>query len=157
MPPGPRTPPSPRRARPRSACLPRARRCTSTPTCRSSSTAKQEPVPANIGINQSAGTIQSIHTHDASGVVHLESSKARTFTLGEFFGVWGVRFTPSCVGGYCNDGQNQIRVYVDGKEQTGAASDIPLDDLSVIVVTYGTENQLPDPIPSTFDFSTVPQ
>jgi len=118
---------------------------------------QQEPVPANIGINQSAGTIQSIHTHDGTGVVHLESSKARTFTLGEFFGVWGVRFTPSCVGGYCNDGQNQIRVYVDGKEQTGAASDIPLDDQSVIVVTYGTEKQLPDPIPSTFDFSTVPQ
>jgi len=118
---------------------------------------QQEPVPANIGINESAGTIQSIHTHDDSGVVHLESSKARTFTLGEFFGVWGVRFTPSCVGGYCNDGQNQIRVYVDGQEQTDAASDIPLDDQSVIVVTYGTEKQLPDPIPSTFDFSTVPQ
>jgi hypothetical protein len=118
---------------------------------------QQEPVPTSIGINESAGTIQSIHTHDDTGVVHLESSKARTFTLGEFFGVWGVRFTPSCVGGYCNDGQNQIRVYVDGKEQTGAASDIPLDDQSVIVVTYGTEKQLPDPIPSTFDFSTVPQ
>jgi hypothetical protein len=118
---------------------------------------QQQPVPANIGINESAGTIQSIHTHDGTGVVHLESSKARTFTLGEFFGVWGVRFTPSCVGGYCNDGQNQIRVYVDGKEQTDAASDIPLDDQSVIVVTYGTEKQLPDPIPSTFDFSTVPQ
>ena len=26
---------------------------------------------------------------------------------------------------------------------------------SVIVVTYGTERQLPNPIPSSFDFSTI--
>ncbi|HET8526066.1 MAG TPA: hypothetical protein VFM81_05455 [Actinomycetota bacterium] len=117
----------------------------------------QEPMPPNIGIDESAGTIQSIHTHDDSGVVHLESSQARTFTLGEFFGVWGVRLTPSCIGGYCNDGQNQIRVYVDGEQQTGDPRDISLDDQSVIVVTYGTEKQLPDPIPSTFDFGSVPQ
>ena len=117
----------------------------------------QEPVPPNIGINESAGTIQSIHTHDDTGVVHLESSQARTFTLGEFFGVWGVRLTPSCVGGYCNGGQNQLRVYVDGQEHTGDPRDIALDDQSVIVITYGTEKQLPDPIPSSFDFSSVPQ
>ena len=116
---------------------------------------QQQTVPTDIGIDTGAGTIQSIHTHDDTGVVHLESSQSRTFTLGEFFGVWGVRFTPSCVGGYCNDGQNQIRVYVNGEEQTGTASDIPLDDQSVIVVTFGTQKQLPDPIPSTFDFSTI--
>ena len=115
----------------------------------------QQTIPTDIGIDTGAGTIQSIHTHDDTGVVHLESSQSRTFTLGEFFGVWGVRFTPSCVGGYCNDGQNQIRVYVNGEEQTGTASDIPLDDQSVIVVTFGTQKQLPDPIPSTFDFSTI--
>lgn len=117
----------------------------------------QQTVPTDIGINASAGTIQSVHTHDDSGTVHLESSQARTFTLGEFFGVWGVRLTPSCIGGYCNDGQNQLRVYVDGEQQTGDPRDIALHDQSVIVVTYGTEKQLPDPIPSTFDFSSVPQ
>src|SRR5262245_8623589 len=117
----------------------------------------QEPVPTDIGINSGAGTIQSIHTHDDTGTVHLESSQARTFTLGEFFGVWGVRLTPSCVGGYCNDGQNQLRVYVDGEQRTGDPRDIALDDQSVVVITYGTEKALPDPVPSTFDFSSVPQ
>ena len=116
---------------------------------------RQEPVPTDIGINPSPGTIQSIHTHDDTGTVHLESSQARTFTLGEFFGVWGVRFTPSCLGAYCNDQQNTIRVYVDGRQQTGDLRDVALDDQSVVVVTYGTQEQLPDPIPSTFDFSTV--
>jgi hypothetical protein len=116
---------------------------------------KQQTIPTDIGIDPGAGTIQSIHTHDETGTVHLESSKARTFTLGEFFGVWGVRFTPSCLGAYCNDGSNQLRVYVNGNEQTGDPRDIALDDQSVIVVTYGTEKQLPDPIPSSFDFSTI--
>jgi hypothetical protein len=118
---------------------------------------KQETVPTDIGIDQSTGTLQSIHTHDDTGTVHLESSQARTFTLGEFFGVWGVRLTPSCIGGYCNDGQNQMRVYVGGEQRTGDPRDIALDDQSVIVITYGTEKQLPDPIPSSFDFSSVPQ
>jgi hypothetical protein len=116
---------------------------------------RQEPVPTDIGINLDAGTGQSIHTHDDTGTVHLESSQARTFTLGEFFGVWGVRLTASCVGGYCNDGQNQLGVYVNGEQQTGDPRDVALEDQSVIVVTFGTEKQLPDPIPSTFDFSSI--
>ena len=48
----------------------------------------QQPVPPNIGISD-AGAIQSLHTHSDPGVVHIESSESREFTLGEFFGVWG--------------------------------------------------------------------
>ena len=116
---------------------------------------KQQTVPVDIGIDTGTGTIQSIHTHDETGVIHLESSQARTFTLGDLFGVWGVRFTPSCLGAYCNDDTNSIRVYVNGEEQTGDPRQVPLDDQSVVVVTYGSEKQLPDPIPSSFDFSTI--
>ncbi|HKN80270.1 MAG TPA: hypothetical protein VJZ98_02930 [Actinomycetota bacterium] len=115
---------------------------------------KQEPVPANIGISD-AGAIQSLHTHSDPGVVHIESSESREFTLGEFLGVWGVRFTPSCLGGYCNDDTNHLQVFVNGEEVTDSLQDVQLDDQSVIVVTYGTAEQLPDPIPSTFDFASV--
>lgn len=114
---------------------------------------KQQPVPADIGISDAA--IQSLHTHSDPGVVHIESSESREFTLGEFFGVWGVRFTPSCLGGYCNDDTNHLQVFVNGEEVTGSMQDVQLDDQSVIVVTYGTADQLPDPIPSTFDFASV--
>jgi hypothetical protein len=116
---------------------------------------KNEPIPADIGIDTAAGTIQSIHTHDDTGLVHLESSQSREFTLGEFFGVWGVRFTPSCLGGYCNEGNNRLQVFVDGDEVTDNLQDVQLDDQTVIVVTYGTAAELPDPIPSTFDFSSI--
>jgi len=29
-----------------------------------------------------------LHTHDATGLVHVESNAARNFTLGEFLDVW---------------------------------------------------------------------
>jgi hypothetical protein len=115
----------------------------------------KEPVPKDIGIDASKGTIQSIHTHDDTGLVHLESSRSREFTLGEFFDVWGVRFTPSCLGAYCNEGNNRLQVFVDGEEVTGNMQDVQLDDQTVIVVTYGTPTELPDPIPSSFDFSSI--
>jgi hypothetical protein len=116
---------------------------------------QNERIPTDIGIDPAAGTIQSIHTHDDTGLVHLESSESREFTLGDFFGVWGVRFTPSCIGAYCNDGNNRLRVFLDGEEVTDNLRDVQLDDQAVIVVTYGTPAELPDPIPSSFDFSSI--
>jgi hypothetical protein len=116
---------------------------------------KKERIPTDIGINASAGTIQSIHTHDDTGLVHLESSESREFTLGDFFDVWGVRFTPTCLGAYCNEGDKRLQVFLDGEEVTDDLQDVQLDDQTVIVVTYGTPAELPDPIPSSFDFSSI--
>ncbi len=31
-----------------------------------------------------------IHTHDSSGILHVESSVTRKYTLGEFLKIWGV-------------------------------------------------------------------
>ena len=111
----------------------------------------QEPVPANVGIS---GAIQSLHTHDATGVVHMESSKARTFTLGEFFDVWGVRLTPSCLAGSCNGDAGTLKIFVNGQALTGDPRDTALND-QVVVVTFGTDAELPSPIPSAFDFSSI--
>jgi hypothetical protein len=30
-----------------------------------------------------------LHTHDASGIIHVESSVKRNYTLGEFLNTWG--------------------------------------------------------------------
>ena len=114
---------------------------------------EQVTVPVNIGIDAD-GTAQSLHTHTDDGVVHMESATVRDFTLGEFFDVWGVRLSGTCLGGFCEDADNTLRVFKDGQEVTGPIRDVVLDDLSVIVVTYGTQAQVPDPIP-TFDFSSL--
>ena len=44
-------------------------------------------LPAFIGIT--ATSICWLHTHDTSGIIHLEAGDNRPFTLGDFFSVWG--------------------------------------------------------------------
>ena len=116
-----------------------------------------QPTPTDIGIDTSddPAYVSSLHTHDETGTVHMESSVSRTFTVGEFFDVWGVRLSPSCMGAYCNDADNRLRAFVDGEEVSEDIRDVALNDQLVIVITYGTEDELPDPIPSEFDFSSI--
>jgi len=118
---------------------------------------ESQPTPTDIGIDTSddPAYVASLHTHDDTGTVHMESSVSRTFTVGEFFDVWGVRLSPSCMGAYCNDADNRLQVFVDGDEVSGEIRDVALNDQLVIVITYGTEDELPDPIPSEFDFSSI--
>ena len=113
-------------------------------------------VPANIGIDQTAGYLTSLHTHDTSGIMHVESPEARDFTLGEFFDVWGVRLTSDCIGGDCNTGDDQLRAYVNGTAYTEDPRTIPLGQHDDIVLTYGTEAEQPSPIPSTYSKDLSP-
>ena len=109
-------------------------------------------VPAGIGIDRAEGFIAPIHTHDASGVVHVESPDVRPFTLGQFFAVWGVRFSDRCLGGYCAAGPSRVSVLVDGRRVAGDPRQVVLAEHDEIVVSYGTSAQLPRPLPSSFDF-----
>ncbi|OYV84233.1 MAG: hypothetical protein B7X04_00065 [Parcubacteria group bacterium 21-54-25] len=43
-------------------------------------------VPADIGDAEAYGFIAPVHTHDTSGIIHVESNTVRDFTLGQFFG-----------------------------------------------------------------------
>ena len=110
-------------------------------------------VPAGIGIDESQGFISPLHTHDESGVIHVESPDVRTFTLGQFFAVWGLRLTPRCLGGYCAKGSKALRVFVDGKRFSGDPRLLPLAEHEEILVTFGTRAQLPHPIPARFEFA----
>jgi hypothetical protein len=50
-------------------------------------------IPADIGISFTC--MQVLHTHDTSGLIHIEPdtpAQARIYTLGEFFAVWGKPF-----------------------------------------------------------------
>jgi hypothetical protein len=113
------------------------------------------PVPSGIGTTQDE--VAALHTHDDQGTIHVESQTRRDFTLGEFLDVWGVRVSGTCLGGYCERDEDQLQAFVAGEEVTGSLRDVVLDDETVIVLTFGTPQELPDPIPSTFDFTTVPQ
>lgn len=110
-------------------------------------------VPADIGISSDAES--PLHTHDDTGVIHLESADPNsTFTLGEFFDVWGLRLTSSCVGGYCDSGDRTLQLFVNGKPYDGDVAGLQLANEEEIVMAYGTKDQVPSPLP-TFDWSTL--
>ena len=124
---------------------------------------EQVDVPTDIGVDRDADPpdVQSLHTHEGSGTVHMESQSIYPFTLGEFFDVWGVRLsesqTETCLGGYCEDGESTLRVFEEGVELDGPIRDVRLLDQTVYVLAFGTEDEIPDPIPSSFDFASVPE
>jgi hypothetical protein len=99
-------------------------------------------VAPNIGIDRKQKAYSSVHTHDASGIIHMESNRPHKFTLGDFFAIWGVQFGSKSLGALKNDGEKQVRVYVNGKPvQTPA--DYVMRDNDNISVGYGSADSFP--------------
>ncbi|MCL4358422.1 MAG: hypothetical protein M1505_02095 [Patescibacteria group bacterium] len=113
---------------------------------------KPVAIPAGIGIDQGAGFIADIHTHDGTGIIHVESPVRKTFYLGQFFDIWGVDFTSGRIGGYKNQGDKSLKVFVNGSLYSGDPRQIALEDHQEIVITYGTNQELPSSIPSKYNF-----
>jgi hypothetical protein len=102
-------------------------------------------VPRYVGINLGAQYLTELHTHDATGVVHIESQKQAQFTLGQFFAEWGVFLNSRCIGAYCNG----LQWYVDGKRQTGNPQDLLLKAHQEIAIVVG---KAPKKVPSSYKF-----
>ena len=108
---------------------------------------KHETVPAQIGIYDGQ-FLTELHTHDATGVMHVESPKKREFSLGEFFGVWGVRLTSQCVGGYCKP-KTPWKLYVNGAPYSGDPSKLILIKHQEFAFVIG---KAPKKIPTSYQF-----
>jgi len=78
-----------------------------------------------------------LHTHDASGIVHVEAPQQRDFTLGQFFAIWGQQLSATQLLNKTVDAGHQIKVTVNGVEVSGDPSQIKLQDKISIVVQYG--------------------
>lgn len=118
---------------------------------------KPVPVAAGIGALRSAGkptTYAPVHTHDPSGVLHVESAKNSLFTVGQLFTEWNVRLTQTCLGGLCAGGGKALEFYVDGKPYDGDPAQIGLKRDLEIALIYGAQNSLPTP-PGPYDFGSV--
>ena len=112
---------------------------------------RRETVPADIGIS-SQDTISPVHTHDETGVIHVESpDKNAAYTLGQFFDIWGIKFTETSIGSYANDATNKLTVYDNGKIIQNPAN-LTLAAHHEIVVTYGANSEQPS-IPSSYKFA----
>jgi hypothetical protein len=110
---------------------------------------KKVTVPQFIGIDDGS-FITELHTHDASGIMHVESAQTKPYTLGQFIAVWGVRLSQRCIGGYCGRPGKPLRFYLNGKPYLGNPNNLILKNHQEIAIVYGKP---PKKIPSTFDFA----
>lgn len=94
---------------------------------------QRQVIPANIGI--SASCMHPLHTHDASGTLHVESPEARDFTLSDFFAVWGKTFNKDQILDSKVDDTHVIRVMVNGQAVNTYENTI-LRDKDQIVISY---------------------
>jgi hypothetical protein len=108
---------------------------------------QQRAVPAGIGVVPPLEVRQTaqgpfvvggagfywLHTHDGSGVVHVESPVERRFTLGELFDLWGQPLGPDRVG----PARGPVTALVDGAVIGGDPRDIPLTAHAVVQLDVG--------------------
>jgi hypothetical protein len=92
------------------------------------------PVPAQIGLDSATGTFSEVHTHDDTGVIHIESGDTSfRATLADVFDMWGVFLSSKCLGGYC-DG---VKMWVNGKPSTSLGQ-LVLQSHMAITLLEGT-------------------
>lgn len=102
------------------------------------------PIPANVGIPPLSNCLYWIHTHTPDGVVHVESPVFRSFTLGNFFDVWGQPLSPAAVGP-ARIRRGQLRAYVDGTLYHGNPRTIALAQHTDITLEAGPPYHKPTP------------
>jgi hypothetical protein len=73
---------------------------------------KRITVPADIGIDPKRDSMQmaGLHTHDASGTIHVEGVEHAT--LGQFFRIWGVALSSTRLGPYRAGGGDAVRLWL---------------------------------------------
>jgi hypothetical protein len=104
---------------------------------------KPVKVPAYIGIDFKHQCLYWLHTHDATGIMHIESPDTRTYTLGEFFDVWGQQLSPTHAAGLTG----KLKVFVGNREYSGNPRNIVLEPHELITIEQG---KVVEPPPFTF-------
>jgi hypothetical protein len=118
----------------------------------------QKAVPAGIGIVQPWQTqqlqdgstfigggskIYYLHTHDSTGVLHIESPNQGTYKLGQVFAEWNQPLSETQVG----PATGSVIAYLNGQKYTGDPSQIPLTPHALIQLDVGQDVS---PQPYTF-------
>jgi hypothetical protein len=105
----------------------------------------QVTVPAQTGIAPDTSCYYWLHTHDTTGVVHIEAKTAALLNLQQFLDIWRKEFSTL---GY----QNQLvsstgwTVWVDGKQISGGFSKVAFQPHMVITIAYNSPNVKPDTV-----------
>jgi len=105
-------------------------------------------VPGDVGHDSATKFAAPIHTHDTSGIVHVESPRRETFVLGQLFTEWGVHLDQSSVGGLGGGDGRSLTVFVDGSRYGGDPAGIRLvdfEDVALVLAPTGEAVAAPAP------------
>jgi hypothetical protein len=103
---------------------------------------KQVTVPQNIGIDAATQFISPLHTHDTSGIIHMEADQQYDFTLGQVMNVWGVTFSDNQIGSLKSKGDQKLQVYVNGQLVKDPVN-VVMQEHDNIVIGYGKTGSFP--------------
>ena len=105
---------------------------------------KPVAVPEDVGRPVLGSCLYWLHTHTSNGIIHVESPVFRSFTLGNFFDIWGQPLSPTAVGP-ARIKKGQLRAYVDGNRYGGDPRSIELSLHADIVLEAGPPYAVPAP------------
>ena len=95
---------------------------------------QQITVPQGTGIASDGSCFYWLHTHDTTGVVHIEAPQIATLNLGNFLDIWGKEFPQS----YHDELASSTgwKIYVDGKPVTGDFNKVIFRSHMLITIMY---------------------
>ena len=93
------------------------------------------PIPGDIGIRPDC--LFWLHTHSPNGIIHVEAPEERAFTLGQLFEIWKQPLGPTQLMDKTADASREVQATVNGETWSGNPVDIPLSDLTTVVLEYG--------------------
>lgn len=93
-------------------------------------------IPANVGVLPNC--MQALHTHDATGKIHVEYPEQHDFKLGDFFANWGQTLAKTQLMDKTVDANDNLTMTVDGQPSSDFA-DLILHDGQQIDIQYQTQ------------------
>jgi hypothetical protein len=103
-------------------------------------------IPPNVGQPSARPCIYWLHTHTPDGFIHIEAPLDRSFTLGDFFTVWGKPLDRTTVASAHLAKGESMKVWVNGRPFAGDPSSIPLTAHADIVIQVGPPYGKPQPV-----------
>jgi hypothetical protein len=100
------------------------------------------PLAANIGLDPAKHLESSLHTHDHTGIIHMEAPHPFNYTLGDFFMVWGVKLGPDQVGDLKGLGGDHLHFFLNGRPLSDPAAHV-MHNRDSIVIGYGPLSSFP--------------
>lgn len=94
---------------------------------------KEQLIPRNVGISDKG--MRYVHTHNATGELHIEGPKPQDYYLRDFFTIWGKKYTGSCIFDYCTNDTHEVQMWLNGV-QIEDGPDLLLVDHDDIVIRY---------------------